>query len=169
MLKMKSKKILLVGGCGFIGHNLALNLKKLNHDVFVVDSLSINNLLSFTDSDIQNKSLYTGILNNRIDLISKNKLILLCKMPEIIMYAPGSMKINPDIIIHLAAVSHANKSNKDPHTTFDHSLRTLENTLDFAKSKKIHTIFLRVWFTEILMAWRFLKIHHVSQLEYMEV
>ena len=52
---MKSKKILLVGGCGFIGHNLALNLKKLNHDVYVVDSLSINNLLSFTDSDIQKK------------------------------------------------------------------------------------------------------------------
>ena len=25
---------------------------------------------------------------------------------------------------------------QDPHTTFDHSLRTLENTLDFAKYKK---------------------------------
>ena len=29
--------------------------------------------------------------------------------------------ISPDIIIHLAAVSHANKSNKDPHSTFDHT------------------------------------------------
>jgi nucleoside-diphosphate-sugar epimerase len=47
-------------------------------------------------------------------------------------------KLNPDIIIHLAAVSHANKSNKDPHSTFDHSLRTLENTLDYAKKKKSH-------------------------------
>ena len=44
--------------------------------------------------------------------------------------------IDPDIIIHLAAVSHANKSNKDPHSTFDHSFRTLENTLDFAKNNK---------------------------------
>ena len=51
-------------------------------------------------------------------------------------------KINPDIIIHLAAVSHANKSNKDPHSTFDHSLRTLENTLDFSKDKKIHVIYM---------------------------
>ena len=30
---MKNKKILLVGGCGFIGHNLALHLKK-KHEVF---------------------------------------------------------------------------------------------------------------------------------------
>ena len=50
--------------------------------------------------------------------------------------------IKPDIIIHLAAVSHANRSNKDPHTTFDHSLRTLENTLDYAKSFKTHVIFM---------------------------
>ena len=140
---MKSKKILLVGGCGFIGHNLALNLKKLNHDVYVVDSLSINNLLSFTDSDIQNKSLYTGILNNRIDLISKNKINFIVQDARDYHACTRIYeKINPDIIIHLAAVSHANKSNKDPHTTFDHSLRTLENTLDFAKSKKIHTIYI---------------------------
>ena len=52
------------------------------------------------------------------------------------------LEINPDIVIHLAAVSHANKSNKDPHSTFDHSLRTLENTLDFCKTNKIHVIYL---------------------------
>tara|TARA_B100000963_G_C22623295_1_gene671073 strand:+ start:249 stop:1253 length:1005 start_codon:yes stop_codon:yes gene_type:complete len=140
---MKNKKILLVGGCGFIGHNLALNLKKFNHDVYIVDSLSINNLLSFTDNDIKNKNLYTGILNDRLNLISKNKIKFIVQDARdyhacIRIYE----KINPDIIIHLAAVSHANKSNKDPHTTFDHSLRTLENTLDFAKEKKVHTIYI---------------------------
>ena len=40
------KKILLVGGCGFIGHNLALKLKSLGHEPTVVDSLSVNNLKS---------------------------------------------------------------------------------------------------------------------------
>ena len=39
-------------------------------------------------------------------------------------------QVNPDVVIHLAAVSHANKSIKNPHNTFDHSLRTLENVLD---------------------------------------
>ena len=48
----------------------------------------------------------------------------------------------PQVIIHLAAVSHANRSNKDPHSTFDHSLRTLENSLDNAKNNIEQFIFL---------------------------
>ena len=40
--------------------------------------------------------------------------------------------IQPNIVIHLAAVSHANKSNKDPYNTFDHSLRdVLKNCFTF--------------------------------------
>ena len=37
--------------------------------------------------------------------------------------------------MHLAAVSHANRSNKDPYTTFDNSLRTLENALDASRNR----------------------------------
>ena len=33
---MKLKNILLVGGCGFIGHNLAIKLKKDGHKVTIV-------------------------------------------------------------------------------------------------------------------------------------
>ena len=139
---MKNKKILLVGGCGFIGHNLALHLKK-KYEVFIVDSLAVNNLLSFTDSEIKNKKLYSAILNNRIDLINKEKINLIIQdAREYNSVTRIYDQINPDIIIHLAAVSHANKSNKDPHSTFDHSLRTLENTLDFAKNKKTHVIYM---------------------------
>ena len=138
-----SKNILLVGGCGFIGHNLALKLKQRKHNVSVVDSLAVNNLLSFTDSTIINKNIYRGILNNRIELLNNSKIEL--HIEDARNYHAISRlydHINPDIIIHLAAVSHANKSNKDPHSTFDHSLRTLENTLDFAKNKKTHVIYM---------------------------
>ena len=72
-----NKKILLVGGCGFIGHNLALHLKKKGFSVSITDSLSVNNVLSFTDSDIKNKKLYTSILNNRIELLNKNEINLI--------------------------------------------------------------------------------------------
>ena len=36
----------------------------------------------------------------------------------------------PDVLVHLAAISHSNRLNKDPFSTYDHSLRTLENSLD---------------------------------------
>jgi nucleoside-diphosphate-sugar epimerase len=136
------KKIALIGGCGFIGHNLALKLKSLNYDVSIVDSLSINNLYSTSDTEIKNKKLYISILKNRIDIIKRHNIELIVQdardynaMSKIIF------NINPDIIVHLAAVSHANKSNKDPHSTFDHSLRTLENTLDIARNNKTHVIY----------------------------
>jgi len=140
---MKSKKILLVGGCGFIGHNLAIHLKKMNYTPIIVDSLTVNNLYSHTDDEIKNKELYDSILNNRINLIKEKKIELIIqdardyhKMSKIYT------DVKPDVIIHLAAVSHANKSNKDPHSTFDHSLRTLENTLDNARINKTHVIYM---------------------------
>ena len=140
---MKSKKILLVGGCGFIGHNLALKLKSLGHKVVIVDSLSVNNLKSLNQEQFSNKKLYESILNNRIDLLKNNKIDLIVEdARDYIKVSKLYLEINPDIIIHLAAVSHSNKSNKDPHSTFDHSLRTLENTLDFAKGRKIHVVYM---------------------------
>ena len=140
---MNSKKILLVGGCGFIGHNLALLLKVKGHDVIVVDSLSVNNILSFADHEVKNKKLYTSILNSRIELLNENNISFTVQdARDYHAISKLYAGIEPDIIIHLAAVSHASKSNKDPHSTFDHSLRTLENTLDFAKNKKIHVIYI---------------------------
>jgi len=140
---MNNKKILLVGGCGFIGHNLAIHLKKMGADPIIVDSLSVNNILSFADNDIKNKKLYSSILNNRIELLNSNKIKLIIQdARDYHAVSKIYQDINPDIIIHLAAVSHANKSNKDPHSTFDHSFRTLENTLDYAKINKTHTIYM---------------------------
>ncbi len=140
---MKSKKILLVGGCGFIGHNVALKLKSLGHKVVIVDSLSVNNLKSLNQEQFSNKKLYESILNNRIDLLKNNKIDLIVEdARDYIKVSKLYSEIDPDLIIHLAAVSHSNKSNKDPHSTFDHSLRTLENTLDFAKGTKTHVVYM---------------------------
>ena len=136
-------KILLAGGCGFIGHNLAIHLKKMGADPIIVDSLAVNNILSFADNEIKNKKLYTSILNNRIELLNSNQIKLIIQDARDYHAVSKIYKdINPDIIIHLAAVSHANKSNKDPHSTFDHSFRTLENTLDYARVNKTHIIYM---------------------------
>ena len=47
---MKNKKVLLVGGCGFIGHNLSLYLEKLGHEVYLLDSFGVNNLITLIDN-----------------------------------------------------------------------------------------------------------------------
>jgi len=139
---MKPKKIALVGGAGFIGHNLAISLKKHGHEPFVIDNLGVNNILSFTGSKIKNRKLYWTILNQRIDLLHENDIEINVEDARNYNTLCNLMVLQkPDVIIHLAAVSHANKSNKDPHTTFDHSLRTLENTLDIAKDIGSHVIY----------------------------
>ena len=107
-----------------------------------MDSLGVNNLLTFSDKEIENKDLYRSILNERISLLNNNGIELKIQdARDYHTYSKVYSELSPDIVIHLAAVSHANKSNKDPHSTFDHSLRTLENTLDVCKNKKTHVIY----------------------------
>ena len=139
---MKAKRIVLIGGAGFIGHNLAIALKKAGHETFIVDNLSVNNMLSFTSSEIKNRKLYWSILNERMDLLHSNGIEV--NVEDARNYNTLTRAINlmkPDVIIQLAAVSHANKSNKDPHSTFDHSLRTLENALDISRTIGAHFIY----------------------------
>ena len=68
---MKSKRIMLIGGAGFIGHNLALHLKALGADVCVVDGLAVNNVVAFSSDDVKakNRDLYLRILLDRQRLL----------------------------------------------------------------------------------------------------
>lgn len=141
---LAGKRIALVGGAGFIGHNLALELVRRGAKVEVIDSLQVNNLLSLsTDySDPFNRDLYLNIVNQRLDLLRQHGIELHPQdardyhaMSRILSH------IKPNVIVHLAAVSHANRSNKDPYSTFDHSLRTLENALDAVRASCEHFVF----------------------------
>lgn len=138
------KKISIIGGAGFIGHNLALRLVDLDFEVSIIDNLEINNLGSI-ENNINNLPypyLSKKILDERINLLDKQKVKIYktdARDHKEIVNILG--KIKPQIIVHLAAVSHANRSNKDPHTTFDNSVRTLENVLDYSRNKVEHFIF----------------------------
>ena len=52
-----------------------------------------------------------------------------------------SARIEPQVVVHLAAIAHAGSSNKDPMSTFGHSLRTLENALDYARGNAEHFVY----------------------------
>jgi nucleoside-diphosphate-sugar epimerase len=145
IIPIKDRRIAIIGGGGFIGHNLALHLKSLGADVHVIDGLEVNNMLSLMSNkdNVPYPRLMLQVVNERLNLLHQNDISLhvqdardyhaLCQLLN---------GINPQVIVHLAAVSHANRSNKNPYFTFDHSLRTLENALDWSKGRLEHFVFL---------------------------
>jgi nucleoside-diphosphate-sugar epimerase len=137
------KRVVLVGGAGFIGHNLALALKKQGANVDVIDSLQVNNLVTVSsESDRTNRGLYLKMLHERLDLLHDNGIPLYIQdAREYHALSHLLTKINPDVVVQLAAVAHASKSNKDPYSTFDHSFRTLENVLDWCRGRKKHIVY----------------------------
>lgn len=136
MQPVAGQTIALIGGAGFIGHHLALKLAELGANAHVIDSLQVNNWLTFSSSSapVADPNLYLYMLNQRLDLLrdagvplhvqdARDYGLLNCQLSA----------IKPDVIVQLAAVAHAGRSNKDPYATFDHSFRTLENALDYAR------------------------------------
>jgi nucleoside-diphosphate-sugar epimerase len=138
------RRIVITGGAGFIGHHMALTLKKMGGIVEVIDSLQVNNLAAFAGNadNISNRSLYLHLIHERLDLLHAAEIPLhVLDARDYQTLAPLLAEIKPDVIIHLAAVAHANVANKNPYSTFDHSLRTLENALDSSRERKPHFIY----------------------------
>jgi nucleoside-diphosphate-sugar epimerase len=133
------KRIALIGGAGFIGHTLALELKQRGAEVSVVDGLQVNSLLSLhCDSTSSNtdRELYLGMINERLELVRAAGIPLFVEDARDYLRLNLILnKLNPQVIVLLAAVAHASRSNKDPYHTFDHSFRTLENALDIARDQ----------------------------------
>ena len=140
-----NKKILIVGGAGFIGHNLALKLKQMGAKVAVIDSLTVNNLYSIkrNEDKVPFPKLSLKILDQRFFLLKSKKIIF--KQINAQDFKALNKFVNefkPKVVIHLAAVSHASKSNKLPLVTFNNSFVTLQNSLESIKNKIGHFIFL---------------------------
>ena len=134
----------MIGGAGFIGHSLALRFNSLGAEVSVIDSLQVNNFLNYISarSGDENGDLYRKIINQRLNRLRKADVTLHIQDCRDYHLIQGIMdKVNPDVVIHLAAVAHADKSNRDPYSTFDHSFRTLENSLDCSRERNIHFIY----------------------------
>jgi len=141
---LNGKCVALIGGGGFIGHNLALALNEAGAEVHVIDSLQVNNLGAFTNGVDKNPNatLYTNFIYQRLDLLRQagvNLHVLDARDYHVLTRAITG--IRPDVVVQLAAIAHANRSNKDPYSTFDHSMRTLENALDASREINPHFIF----------------------------
>jgi nucleoside-diphosphate-sugar epimerase len=143
--KLKGKKVVLTGGAGFIGHHLAIRLKELGAETHVIDGLQVNHLGYYTSGYSTNPDgeRFIAFLNERLSLLRQKRIQLhISDLRDYHVTAKIIDEIEPDTIVHFAAVAHANRSNKDPFSTFDHSMRTLENVLDAARTGRTHVIYL---------------------------
>lgn len=141
---IKGCKVVITGGAGFIGHNLAVGLKRAGARVDIIDSLQVNNLNAFANDSgrLPNRELYLQLIHERLQLLRDENIPLhILDLRDYHTTVRLLDELKPDVIVHLAAVAHANMANKDPYSTFDHSLRTLENVLDYARHGKAHLVF----------------------------
>ena len=143
-IPLEGRRVALIGGAGFIGHHLALDLQRRGAEVEIIDSLAVNNLVSLTaDADsVPNRDLYLKLIHRRIDLLREAGIPL--HVQDARDYHTLSQVLNlvqPQVVVMLAAVAHAGRANKSPYTTFDHSMRTLENALDWSRSEAEHFIY----------------------------
>jgi len=94
-------KILVTGGAGFIGHNLALYLKKRGYDVIVVDNME--NTTPRALSKLYNAEI--PVLQGDV----RNKFFM------------GSIVKNIDIVIHTAAYISVDESFEKPREYIDNN------------------------------------------------
>lgn len=157
MNDLRNHRVALIGGAGFIGHNMALALKEHGAEVEVIDGLEVNHLVHYASlpSSDSNRDLYIKMLLERLRLLEEAGIPL--RRQDARDYNGLSRQLGefaPDTIVHLAAVAHANRSNKDPFSTFDHSMRTLENALDWARASDLHRF---VFFSSSMVYGNFLS------------
>lgn len=141
---LEGRRVSLIGGAGFIGHHLALALRDRGCEVQVVDGLEVNNLVTYTANveRLDNRFLYVHFLNERLRLLEDAGVVV--NVQDARDYHALSQLLGsfePQVIVQLAAIAHAGHANKNPYTTFDHSMRTLENALDYARNGVEHFVF----------------------------
>jgi nucleoside-diphosphate-sugar epimerase len=142
---LAGKRVALVGGAGFIGHHLALKLKSVGAEPHIMDGLQVNNLGAFTSGMgvTPNAALYVKFINDRLALLQAAGIPLhIVDARDYPLIGRHLEFVKPDIVVQLAAIAHANRANKDPYSTFDHSMRTLENVLDSIRVALPHLIFM---------------------------
>jgi len=108
-------KILVTGGAGFIGSATIAELQKHGHDIYVIDDLSFGNRDFLTIPDTY---------FHQLDILNEPGL------NEVIH------KIDPDWIIHLAAIHFIPYCNQHPFKSSNINIQGTINVLNAAKSLK---------------------------------
>ena len=115
-------KIIITGGCGFIGHHFVEHVfKNTDWDIVIFDKLSYasNGFERLRDTDTLN--------NARIKVFTND---LVNPLPEGIIKEIGQ---DVDYIVHMAAETHVDNSIKDPQLFIHNNIYSTLNMLEYAK------------------------------------
>lgn len=118
-------KILITGGCGFIGHHFVeYILKKTDWNIVVIDALTYAS--KGFDRLRDNNTFYSP----RVKCLSYN----LCnKFPEGLKQEIGD---DVEYIVHMAAETHVDNSIREPVDFIHNNVMSTVNLLEFARSLK---------------------------------
>jgi nucleoside-diphosphate-sugar epimerase len=135
--KLSDQRIMLVGGAGFIGHNLALHLARYGAEVVIVDNLMVNSLIEnvYTENENQTQQqAYQNFLMERYERLKGAGIILrngdARRFDDLTMLFD---EYEPTKVVHLAAIASAVEARKDPGLAFDLQLITLRNVLEICR------------------------------------
>jgi dTDP-glucose 4,6-dehydratase len=124
------KKIILTGGCGFIGHHFAEYIhKNTDWDIIIIDKLTYASM--GLDRLRNNELLYS----NRIKVFT----IDLCE--EISEGIKREIGEDVNYIVHMAAETHVDNSIKEPVRIIKNNVNSTVNLLEWARSLKSLEIF----------------------------
>ena len=118
---MKIKNILITGGLGFIGNNLAKNLIKKNKNVTILDNSYRGNIKNISDIRHQIKIIKCDLLKKKDIKKALNGI---------------------DTIIHCAAINGTKNFYNNPSLVLDVGVIGLVNLVECCENKKIDNFFL---------------------------
>lgn len=135
--RLTGQRVMLVGGAGFIGHNLALELRRHGIETLVADNLMINSLVDnafFDSGNSIKRRLNLHFLNQRFELMREAGVTFANVDARIF----GDLAcvfgdFQPTKVVHLSAISSAVEARKTPGLCFDLQLVTLRNVLELAR------------------------------------
>ena len=138
-LTVGNERIMLVGGAGFIGHNLALELRRKGAEVLILDNLQINNIVNVvtnTTLDSTRRRVYTKFLLDRFELLrSASVEIMNVDSRQMSEFANVFSEFEPTKVVHMAAISSAVTANKMPGLAWDLEINGLRNIIELARMK----------------------------------
>jgi nucleoside-diphosphate-sugar epimerase len=141
----KGQRALLIGGAGFIGHNLTLELRRQGVEVDIADGFRVNSLLnlSIKGKETQDLEIYKDFLEERLELIRSSDAGLIISNATDRYDVSNILSKHYDVVYLLAAVSHASRSNSDPVGAIENGLLPFVNVVtELAKKPETRLVYL---------------------------